>query len=175
MIVESYNSIDGIKVFHDDIDANHSDYNSNRLNNLYTQEEKHFWFISRKELILQEVEKVIPKNSKIIEIGAGTGNVSRYLEGNGYRDISVGEMHYAGLRYAQEYGINNCFQFDLLRSPFENEFDTVGMFDVLEHIDDDCFALKNVSRMLRNNGVVVLTVPAHMWLWTRSDAVAGQT
>ena len=57
--------------------------------------------------------------------------------------------------------------------PFEKEFDTVCMFDVLEHIKDDEFALKNVYKSLKKEGKIVLTVPAHMWLWNRSDTIAG--
>jgi SAM-dependent methyltransferase len=64
-------------------------------------------------------------------------------------------------------------QFDLLNPPFENEFDTVCLFDVLEHIENDNKALKNLSKMLKNNGNAVFTVPSHMWLWNRDDAKAG--
>jgi len=112
-------------------------------------------------------------SEKIIEIGAGTGNVSRYLQNNGYNDISVGEMHLAGLKYAKGYGVKECYQFNLLDAPFQEEFDAVFMFDVLEHIEDDSFALYNVNRMLKSGGKIVLTVPSHMWLWNRDDVIAG--
>jgi nucleoside-diphosphate-sugar epimerase len=116
------------------------------------QEEKHFWFLARKEFILQNAINHIQPNDKIIEIGAGTGNVARYLQKNGYENISVGEMHLNGLKYAQSYGMKECYQFDLLDTPFENEFDTVCMFDVLEHIPDDKLALENVNKMLNGGG-----------------------
>ena len=109
----------------------------------------------------------------IIEIGAGTGNVSRYLHNNGYKNISVGEMHLSGLKYAKEYGIKKCYQFNLLDTPFEDEFNAICMFDVLEHIEDDNLALKNVNKSLTQKGKLVLTVPSHMWLWNRDDAIAG--
>ena len=78
-----------------------------------------------------------------------------------------------GLQYAGSYGVRERYQFDLLKAPFEDEFDTVCMFDVLEHIEDDQLALKNVQCMLNKDGMIVLTVPAHMWLWNRDDVVAG--
>ena len=87
--------------------------------------------------------------------------------------MSVGEMHSNGLQYAQSYGIKDCYQFDLLDSPFENEFDVICMFDVLEHIPNDNEALKNIIKMLKKDGILRLTVPCHMWLWNRDDAIAG--
>ena len=98
--------------------------------------------MARKNFILQNFKKYIDRNSKIIEIGAGTGNVSRNLQQNGYENISVGEMHLNGLKYAKSYGMKDCYQFDLLDTPFENEFDVVCMFDILEHIPNDNEALK---------------------------------
>jgi len=173
MLTQQYKELDRIKIFHDDIDEDHDDYNAQGLNNLYQSEEKHFWFIARKEFILREIKPIINLKSKIIEIGAGTGNVSRYLKQNGYKNISVGEMHLNGLKYAQNYGIKNCYQFNLLNTPFESEFDVVCMFDVLEHIKDDGLALENVSTMLNKEGNIVLTVPSHKWLWNRDDTIAG--
>lgn len=173
MILESYKELNCIKIFHTNIAEDHEDYNAKGLDNLFAQEEKHFWFITRKEFILAQMTKYISKTNKIIEIGAGTGNVSRYLKQYGYENISVGEMHLNGLKYAKSYGIEECFQFDLLKTPFKNEFDTVCLFDVLEHIEEDELALYNARQMLNNDGTIILTVPAHMWLWNRSDAIAG--
>jgi hypothetical protein len=46
MIIRDYKEIDGVKIF-DEAEENHSDYNAKGLDNLYVQEEKHFWFIAR--------------------------------------------------------------------------------------------------------------------------------
>ena len=173
MIIRDFLEEENIKIFDRDIRENHADYNAQGLDNLYTQEEKHFWFIARKEYIFQIIKQFISMSDKIIEIGAGTGNVSRYLQGNGYKNISVGEMHLSGLKYAKDYGIKECYQFNLLNTPFENEFNAVFMFDVLEHIKEDDFALQNVHKSLNKGGKIVLTVPSHMWLWNRDDAIAG--
>lgn len=173
MLIKECIKKDGIKIFNQNKDELHADYNAESLDNLYSQEEKHFWFISRKEFIFQNFQKYIKLDDTIIEIGAGTGNVSRYLKKKGYRNISVGEMHLKGLEYALSYGLNECYQFNLLDTPFENEFDTVCLFDVLEHIHDDILALQNVHKMLKKNGSLILTVPSHMWLWNRDDAIAG--
>lgn len=173
MIVKDYEIISNIKVFHSDIDENYEDYNEKHLSSLYAEEEKHFWFLARKNFILEKMKKYVGTKSKIIELGAGTGNVSRFLIENGYLKLSVGEIHLNGLRYAISYGIKDCYQFDLLRTPFKDEFDAVCMFDVLEHIENDSLALQNINAMLKKNGYIIISVPAHMWLWNREDRIAG--
>lgn len=173
MILEKFRESSGVKIFHEDVDEEHADYNSLALDILFREEERHFWFVSRKEFIFQNMRNVVKPSSRIIEIGAGTGNVSRYLKTNGYSRIAVGEMHLNGLKYAKSYGIDECYQFDLLRAPFESEFEAICLFDVLEHIDEDVTALINVRKMLDKHGHVILTVPTHRWLWSRDDVIAG--
>lgn len=51
------------------------------------------------------------------------------------------------------------------------EFDVVGCFDVLEHIDDDQLALNNLARCVRPGGGLILTVPQYPKLWSISDEV----
>ena len=47
------------------------------------------------------------------------------------------------------------------------------MFDVLEHIDNDSEAIRNVHKMLKPGGKAIITVPAHMWLWNKQDRIAS--
>jgi SAM-dependent methyltransferase len=171
MIVREYKSVGGICVF--DEGNPHADYPVDGLQGLYRFEEEHFWFIARKEFLLGCFERHVDRQSRIIEIGAGTGNVARHLMAGGYRNICVGEISGNGLEYAKSYGIKDLFQFDLMLATFENEFDVVGMFDVLEHITNDDLAIQNVRLMLRGpESKIVLTVPAHQWLWNRADRCA---
>lgn len=164
--------VDGISLFSPDIKENHCDYHTTGLDKLYEAEEKHFWFLARKEQILNLFQQYIPISAAILEIGAGTGNVSRALLKAGY-EISIAEIHLKGLQYALQYGVKNGYQFDLFDPPFAEHFDVIGMFDVLEHLDDDVEALRRVRDILRNRGRLILTVPAHNWLWCRDDRVAG--
>ncbi len=163
--------IDGIKCYCSQVDSNHQDYPATGLDNLYRSESHYFWFISRCEYIVEIFKKYVGKHESIIEIGAGTGNVTRNLMAAGYKP-AVGELHLSGLYYAKSYGIEECYQFDLYDPPFQNHFDVIGMFDVLEHLDSSVEALKQVNSMLHANGKLILTVPAHMWLWSRDDKIA---
>ncbi len=51
--------------------------------------------------------------------------------------------------------------------------DLVVAFDVLEHILDDAAALREVERVLRPGGCLLVTVPADMDLWSAHDEAVG--
>ena len=61
--------------------------------------------------------------------------------------------------------------------PFDRDFDTeqrfdlILMLDVLEHIDDDVDAIQRAVHLLKPGGIVLLTVPALMSLWTDHDEI----
>jgi len=148
------------------------DYDAAGLEILYKAEQNHFWFSNRINVIRSVFKKYIPKDKYIIEIGAGTGSVARALIKEGYR-VATGELYPQGLHYAKKYGITERYQFNIYHTPFKEHFDVCCMFDVIEHLDDDCQALKNVGLMLKEKGFLVLTVPAHSWLWNTDDVVSG--
>ncbi len=63
-------------------------------------------------------------------------------------------------------------QMDARRIPFLEEFDCIGAFDVLEHIDEDVEVLHQIHRALKPQGIIILTVPQHEWLWSSVDDYA---
>lgn len=152
---------------------------SEGMDMLYLAENKHFWHIARREFIFQEVNKILYrfyshdslKSLKILDVGAGTGSVTRHFLAQGFCNIALGEIHPQGLEYAKSYGIRDLYCMDILDVPFSDEFDCIFAFDVLEHIDDDVRALKNMRNMLKNNekSLLALSVPAHKWLWNAHD------
>ena len=173
---KDYPIINGIPYFHKDIDS--EDYNLDdyaiEIDKIANAEKNHFWFKSRRNLILQVFNKFVSKKDKVIEIGAGTGSIARMLSNAKY-DLSIGEIHPNGIEYARKNNDKNLpiYQFDIMNNPFKNHFDVVGLFDVLEHIEDDTLAINNISKMLNGGGKIVLTVPAHMWLWCEEDEVSN--
>lgn len=158
----------GVVCFNPEIDNKFTDYDPKALDIFYQHEKKHFWFRIRKIIIRDLFRKYIRKNAKVIEIGAGTGYISKMLLSDGY-DIAIGDVHKRALSLFDSHIFVKKFQFDIKQSPFKDHFDAIGMFDVLEHIENDSEVLKKISDMLKNNGKLILTVPAHRWLWSRYD------
>lgn len=164
--------IDGIWIFNPEIKENHNDYNAEDLEILVQYEEKHFWFKRRRDFIKYVITRYIPKSKSFLEIGAGSCFISKEITKTGY-NVSVGDIHINGLKMAKESNIENLYQFDLYSSPFKNAFDSIGMFDVLEHMENETLALSNIHQMLRTDGYLILTVPAHNWLWGNYDVIAN--
>jgi len=163
--------IGGVWYFHPEIGAGFESYDPSGLERLFQHEERLFWFRARKQVIKDLFARFVRRDEKIIEVGAGTGNVARMLIAEGYQ-VAVGEVHRNGLEYAAQYGIRERYQFNVLNAPFREHFDVVGLFDVIEHIENDIAAVRNVHQMLRAGGRVIVTVPAHQALWNQSDIVA---
>ncbi len=131
-------------------------------------EDRHFWFTIRNEIIAELFRAHVPLTDRCIEVGAGTGGIASFLDTLGYR-VAVGEPHHEGIAFAREAGIKEVYQFDIFKQPFKGVFDVVCLFDVLEHLHDDGLALESVGEMMRPSGRIVISVPAHSWLWCRDD------
>lgn len=138
---------------------------------LFKMEQKHFWHVGRKEIILDLLGRNIPDlaRSRMLEIGCGNGSVLTFLNKNGI-EVEGGDIFMEGLAFCRQKADSvPLYQLDVLALPFQQEFDIVGLFDVLEHIDDDSRALTEINRALKTSGDLILTVPAHKFLWSRHD------
>jgi 2-polyprenyl-3-methyl-5-hydroxy-6-metoxy-1,4-benzoquinol methylase len=139
---------------------------------LYQLEEKNFWFRIRNKIIGNLISRYLSPQSRILEVGCGTGYVSRYLKELGYH-VECSDQSSNALEFCKrrESGIN-YYQYDLMEPRFTEEFDGVCAFDVLEHIDDDAIVLKNLYKSLKPGGLLFVTVPADGRLWSAMDIYA---
>jgi len=136
-----------------------------------TAEKEHCWFVSRRKWILDRVSKRLAKGSSFLEIGCGTGNVSSFLSSYGYAVIGC-EFYYHALRIAWP-GFTRV-QGSGLSLPFRDDsFDAVGLFDVLEHFDEDHAVLSEAARVIPAGGIIFITVPARRELWSGFDMLSS--
>jgi SAM-dependent methyltransferase len=150
-------------------------YDDIAFQKLFTVEEKHFWFRTRNILIGALATRAIQgiESPRILEIGCGTGNVLGALDRARADGVLIGlDFKAEGLAYARKRSSLPLVQADASFPPFSVQFDLIGMFDILEHIRDDSAALESASRLIRPGGKLLLTVPAHMRLWSYADIVA---
>ena len=166
----SYPILDGIPSFVDQNAAVDS-FDASAFRFLFEMEQRHFWHVGRKEIILDVLRRNLPHlaGSRMLEIGCGNGSVLTHLKQNGV-NIEGGDIFLEGLRFCrQRAGSGGLYHIDILSLPFRNAFEIVGAFDVLEHIDDDEEALSEINQALKPRGRLILTVPAHKFLWSYFD------
>ncbi len=142
---------------------------------LYELEARSFWFRGRSDLIDWSLGHYFPTARNFLEIGCGTGYVLNRLHA-AFPELSLSgsELFDEGLTFARErLGDTAKLQrLDALELPFRNEFDAIGAFDVIEHIEDDVRVLANLHGALRPGGGLLVTVPQHAWLWSDTDVAA---
>jgi SAM-dependent methyltransferase len=141
------------------------------FDHLPAQEERSFWFRGRNRLIDWALREYFPDGSSLFELGCGTGVVLAALHGSRPElELVGGEPFAAGLEVARKRLADvPLYQLDGRRLPFEEEFDVVGAFDVLEHIDEDGAVLAQLHQAVKPGGGLLVTVPQHPWLWSGVD------
>ena len=117
-------------------------------------EDANFWFQARNELILWSLNQYFAKPKHYAEIGCGTGYVLQAVEQALPETAIVGtELFVEGLKFAaQRCKRAKLVQLDARAIPYRNQFDIVGIFDVLEHIEDDEAVLSQIDKSLVYGG-----------------------
>lgn len=133
-------------------------------------EKTYWWHLGRLRIIEKEITRQFNGRNdlKILNIGCGTGGTVKMLEKFGrVENVDVSDE---AIQFMKQNGFKHLHKVKGLKLPFkDNHFDMVGAFDVLEHIEKDKDALKEWYRVLKPGGKLILTVPAHQWLWSGHD------
>lgn len=165
--------MDGIPCYAPAIAAENDGFPADRFARLYAAELRNFWYRSRARLIRRWVLPRLKEGAEFLEIGCGTGSVLEALSKGSTLKLTGAEAYLDGLKRAKARLPGARFvQLDARALPFEGAYDGVGLFDVLEHVEEDEAVLRSVHRALKPGGRLFLTAPQHPWLWSANDAVA---
>jgi SAM-dependent methyltransferase len=137
-------------------------------------EDASFWFRHRNDCITSVVRQFPPPaDGPIFDVGGGNGFVTRGLVNAGFNAVLV-EPGPAGATNARRRGIEHVICATTDKAQFEpRSLPAVGLFDVIEHIDDDVSFLKSIRPLMRDDGMLYATVPAYRALWSEEDDYAG--
>ncbi len=130
-----------------------------------------YWRVARNRLFTWAMRRYFPAATSFLEIGSGTGVVLGAFR-EAFPDLGLwgSEASAEGLAaVARRVGGAHLFQVDARRLPFAEEFDVIGAFDVLEHLDEDELVLAEMYRAAKPGGGILLSVPQHPWLWSQRD------
>ena len=121
---------------------------------------------------MQVLADRVPAGARLLDVGCGTGF---FLEAAATRYAVQGlDPSSAAVTYCHERGLMNVAEGTAERLPGEDAggpFDAVCLLDVIEHLDDDVAALREAARVTRPGGHLLVTVPAHQWLWSPHDEI----
>ncbi len=165
---------DGFFAFAPEIADESNGFESTFFETLFSIEAGNFWFESRNRLVIWALQHYFPAMTgptRFLEIGCGTGFVASSI----HRafpaiDLVGSEVFSQGLTYAQQRLPDaTLLQMDARKIPFAEEFDFVGIFDVLEHIMEDKLVLSQIFQALKPGAGLIITVPQHRFLWSVVD------
>ena len=137
-------------------------------------EENSFWFQHRNNCIIEMIKNYPPvDNRSIFDIGGGNGFVSKGLLNAGFNVVFV-EPGPSGVKNAKRRGLPHVICATTHTAKFKSEtIPAIGVFDVVEHIDDDIGFLNDLWVLLVPGGMLYLTVPAYQSLWSQEDVEGG--
>ena len=166
--------VNGIKCYSPEEAERYSDYPDDGFDVTDKLEEDSFWVRSRNRLLKKIIGKYSRRfrRARFLEIGCGTGAFLEQLAAESDLQITGSEIYLRGLHYAKRRLPSVEFiQFDAKQGVLPESFDMIAAFDVIEHIDDDVAAISNIHQMLTDGGYFIVTVPQHMFLWSKLDEI----
>ena len=147
-------------------------YPEEGYDNNFELEERSFWFMHRNDCIIETLRR-FPPSGIVYDVGGGNGYVTKALMDNGYGAILV-EPGIEGARNAKSRGLRPIICSTLQGAGFNKKsMPSIGLFDVLEHINDDVEFLKELNSFMVPSGRLYVTVPAYHALWSAEDDFAG--
>ena len=140
----------------------------------FSIEDNSFWFQHRNHCISAVISAFPPtENGTIFDIGGGNGFVSLHIVNKGF-NVALVEPSKAGAVHAKQRGIKNIICATSETAGFNCEsLPAIGLFDVIEHIENDAEFLKSMYSLLKPGGNLYLTVPLYQALWSNEDKLAG--
>jgi SAM-dependent methyltransferase len=137
-------------------------------------EPRSFWFRARNRLILSALSRHFPDAGSFLEVGCGAGVVLAAIREERPELRVVGSDLYPQALEIARRRVDGAelLERDARDLGFDGEFDVVGAFDVIEHVDEDEQVLSELFRAARPGGGAILLVPQHRWLWSEHDRIA---
>lgn len=136
-------------------------------------EEESFWFAHRNRAIVVAAKRFPPVGGPILDVGAGNGFVTVGLVKAGFPTIAI-EPSGAGAALAVKRGLSVVLRGTLPSPAVAREIaGAIGLFDVIEHVQNDVEWLSSLREYLKSGGRIYITTPAYAWLWSAIDEQSG--
>jgi len=146
--------------------------NPEEYERMHAAEERQWWYAGMRAISFALLGDALPAGARaprLLDSGCGTGSIVRHLSTRG-RAVGV-DLSPEAVRLARGRGAAVA-RAELMALPFADAtFDCVTSFDVIYHrwVRDDAAAVREMARVLRPGGLLLLRVPALKMLWGAHD------
>jgi SAM-dependent methyltransferase len=134
-------------------------------------EDRHWWYRGRRTVLDGITAGLgLPPQARILDAGCGSGRNMVELARNGV--VTGIELSETSVALARERDAGEVILGSVLDMPFADaSFDLAVSLDVIEHLEDDLCALRELRRTVAPGGALLVTVPAYQWLWSGHDEI----
>jgi len=132
-------------------------------------EDEHWWYVGRRRILGEVLRSLaLPSDARILDAGCGSGR--NMLDLAAFGTVTGLELADASVAAARTRGVGDVVQGTLESMPFADaHFDLATSLDVIEHLDDDRGALRELRRVVAPGGRLLVTVPVYPRLWSEVD------
>jgi SAM-dependent methyltransferase len=134
-------------------------------------EDRHWWYRGRRTVLDGVIANLgLPGSARILDAGCGSGR--NMVELSRYGRVTGIELSETSVALARQRNAGEVISGSLLEMPFaQDSFDLAVTLDVIEHLEDDLAALRELRRTVAPGGALLVTVPAYQWLWSGHDEI----
>ena len=134
-------------------------------------EDRHWWYRGRRTVLERVIAGLtLPAGARILDAGCGSGRNMVELARHG--SVTGVELSRPSVELARARESGEVLEGSVLELPFESDsFELVVSLDVIEHLEDDLGALRELHRVVAPGGALLVTVPAYPWLWSGHDEI----
>jgi len=134
-------------------------------------EDRHWWYRGRRRVLERVIDDLrLPAHARILDAGCGSGR--NMVEFARHGTVTGIELSHTSVRLAREREAGEVVEGSVLDMPFDADaFELAASLDVIEHLQDDLQALRELRRVVAPGGTLLVTVPAYQWLWSGHDEI----
>jgi SAM-dependent methyltransferase len=134
-------------------------------------EDRHWWYRGRRTVLERVIVSLgLPSQARILDAGCGSGRNMIELARHG--TVTGVELSQTSVDLARARHSGEVIAGSVLEMPFaDDSFDLAVSLDVIEHLEDDLGALRELRRAVAPGGALLITVPAYGWLWSGHDEI----
>lgn len=135
---------------------------------MFEMENTHWWFISRNGFVMHLIKSMDKSFPAILDAGSGTGvNLSSLSKLGDAFGLDISNQ---AIQFCRKRNLKKLVRGLLEQIGFKTgTFDLIICLDVLEHTVDPLRTLGELKRTLRDDGKMIITVPAFRFLWSQHD------